>query len=460
MHLILLSGGSGQRLWPLSNISRSKQFLKVLTSKREPEVRISMIQHIWQQLCETSLSNCSVISTSKSQVDIIQNQIGCNPPLIIEPDRRDTYPAIMLSSLYLHSIKKISPNEVIVVIPVDFYVEEEFFEHIKSLEGILKKSNADLVLVGINPIFPSQRYGYIVPDYSKNQNQYQAVTSFTEKPNDKQAKQLINEGAFWNAGIFTFKLGYVLDHLQRRGHTIDYEEMVKSYATLPQNSFDYELVEKVKNIVVAPYKGKWKDLGSWSSLTEEIDATLIGNGNISSDCHNINVINELEVPVSVIGASNLIVAVSSDGILVADKDASEQIKEISKQFKQRPMYEEKRWGWYRVLDSFRLKDGDEVLTKRIFVEAGANLSYQKHFHRYEVWTVVSGTGLVVVNKTIRKIKVGDVVQIPKNTLHSVKALTDLELIEVQTGLTLIEEDILRIFLTWDEIQDYCRAIGK
>lgn len=459
MHLILLSGGSGKRLWPLSNISRSKQFLKVLSSKREPETRISMIQHIWQQLCEANLSSCSVISTIKSQVDIIQNQLGCNPPLIIEPDRRDTYPAIMLSSLYLHSIKRISPNEVIVVIPVDFYVEEEFFEHIKSLEEVLNSSEADLVLVGINPIFPSQSYGYILPEYSKNQSKYQAVNSFIEKPNEKQAKQLINKGALWNAGVFTFKLGYILEHIQRQGYTIDYEEMVKSYTTLPQNSFDYELVEKAKNVIVVPYKGKWKDLGSWSSLTEEIE-TLIGNGNVSSDCHNINIINELGIPISVIGASNLIVAVCSDGILVADKDASEQIKEISKQFKQRPMYEEKRWGWYRVLDYFQLKEGDEVLTKRIFVGAGQNLSYQKHFFRYEVWTVVSGTGLAVINKTIRKIKAGDVVQIPKNTLHSVKAITDLEFIEVQTGPKLNEEDILRIFLTWDEIKNYCGAAER
>lgn len=455
MHLILLSGGSGKRLWPISNTSRSKQFLKVLTSKSKPETRISMIQHIWEQLCKTNLSSCSIISTNKSQVDIIQNQLGPNLPLIIEPSRRDTYPAIMLSSLYLHSVKKISLNEVIAVIPVDFYVEEEFFEHIKYLEDVLKNSKADLVLVGIKPTFPSQRYGYIVPDYSKIQNQYQVVNSFFEKPNEKQAEQLISEGAFWNAGVFTFKLGYILEHLQGHGYTIDYAEMVKSYSKLPHNSFDYELVEKAKNIIMAPYMGKWKDLGTWNSLTEEIDTNLIGNGNISSDCKNINIINELEIPVSVIGTSDLIVAVCSDGILVADKNASEQIKDISKQFKQRPMYEERRWGWYRVLDYFKSKNGDEVLTKRVSVEAGENLSYQQHFHRHEIWTVVSGTGLAVINKTIREIEVGDVVQIPKGTLHCVKAITNLEFIEVQIGPKLIEEDILRILLTWDEIKNYC-----
>ncbi|OJE33651.1 mannose-1-phosphate guanylyltransferase [Bacillus thuringiensis] len=455
MYLILLSGGSGQRLWPLSNISRSKQFLKVLTSKYEPEIRVSMIQHIWKQLCETGLSNCSVISTSKSQVDIVQKHLGFNAPLIIEPSRRDTYPAIMLSSLYLYSVKKISPDEVIVVIPVDLYVEEEFFEHIKSLEDILKSSKSDLVLVGINPIFPSQRYGYIVPDYSKVHNKYQTVNAFIEKPNEKLAKQLIKEGALWNAGLFTFKLGSILDHLQRQGHTIDYDEMVNSYSELPKTSFDYEFVEQSQNIIVVPYAGKWKDLGTWNSLTEELESSLIGKGNISSDCNNINIINELEIPVSVIGISNLIVAVSSDGILVADKNSSEQIKEMSNQFKQRPMYEERRWGWYRVLDYFQSKDGHEVLTKRIYIEAGENFSYQKHFHRHEVWTIVSGTGLVVTNKTIREIKAGDVVQIPKNTLHSVKAITNLEFIEVQTGTKLIEEDILRIFMSWNEIKGYC-----
>lgn len=455
MHLILLSGGSGKRLWPLSNNSRSKQFLKILPSKNESTTRVSMIQHIWEQLRRTNLSNCSVISTSKLQVDILKSQLGCEPPLIIEPSRRDTYPAIVLSSLYLHSVKKITPDEIIVVIPVDFYVEESFFEHIKSLETVLQCSKADLALVGIKPTFPSQRYGYIVPDCLKIQSEYQSVNYFVEKPDEKQAKHLLNEGALWNGGVFAFKLGYILDHLQGHGYTIDYAEMVKSYSKLPHNSFDYELVEKAKNIIVAPYMGKWKDLGTWNSLTEEIDTNLIGNGNISSDCKNINIINELEIPVSVIGTSDLIVAVCSDGILVADKNASEQIKDISKQFKQRPMYEERRWGWYRVLDYFKSKNGDEVLTKRVSVEAGENLSYQQHFHRHEIWTVVSGTGLAVINKTIREIEVGDVVQIPKGTLHCVKAITNLEFIEVQIGPKLIEEDILRILLTWDEIKNYC-----
>ena len=234
--------------------------------------------------------------------------------------------------------------------------------------------------------------------------------------------------------------------------------MKQQYTRIPKNSFDYEVVEKTQHIVVAPYEGEWKDLGTWNTLTEEMEATLIGKGSISSDCQNVHVINELDVPVSVLGVSNLVVAVSPDGILVSDKEASSRVKEMANQFENRPMYEERRWGWYRVLDYVKLNDYNEVLTKRISVTAGKNLSYQKHFHRSEVWTIISGTGLFVLNDKIWKIKQGDVLRIPTGALHGIKAITDLEFIEVQTGTELIEEDIVRIFLTWDEVEAHCEYV--
>ncbi|MCP1093482.1 sugar phosphate nucleotidyltransferase [Bacillaceae bacterium OS4b] len=462
MRLILLSGGSGKRLWPLSNNSRSKQFLKLLPGGHVPYKQISMIQRVWQQLHKANLAERTIVSTSKSQVDMIKSQLGFDIPLIIEPSRRDTYPAIALASLYLYSVEGVKTDEVVAFVPVDIYAEEKFFHHLNTLENIVKYSNADLALVGIQPTFPSEKYGYIVPDISHMTDLgegYRKVSYFTEKPNREKARHLLTKGALWNGGVFAFKLGYILNHIKKQGMQLNYNEMIKQFTRLPKNSFDYEVVEKTKNIVVTPYKGKWKDLGTWDTLTEEMDTPLIGKGSISFDCQNVHVINELDIPVSVLGLSNLVVAVNPDGILVTDKDASPRVKEIANQFEERPKYEERRWGWYRVLD-YTNNDSTEVLTKRIGITASKNLSYQKHFHRSEVWVIISGTGLFVLNDKIWEVKPGDVLQIPVGASHGIKAITDLEIIEVQTGAELIEEDIVRIFMTWEEVEAYCAHVAR
>ncbi|MFF2290460.1 sugar phosphate nucleotidyltransferase [Peribacillus butanolivorans] len=463
MRIILLSGGSGKRLWPLSNNSRSKQFLKLLSAGQDPHKHISMIQRVWKQLYKANLAEHTIVSTNKLQVDMINSQLGTDIPLIIEPSRRDTYPAIALASVYLYSVEGVNPDEVVAVVPVDPYAGDEFFHHVNTLEKVLQDSNADLALVGIQPTFPSEKYGYIVPDSSQissGDEGYRFVSYFTEKPSQEKAKRLLTEGAFWNGGIFAFKLGYILKHIKTQGLPLSYDEMMKQFTRLPKNSFDYEVVEKTKNIVFAPYKGEWKDLGTWNTLTEEMDTPLIGKGSISGDCQNVHVINELDIPVSVLGASNLVVVVSPDGILVADKEASPRVKEIANQFEERPMYEERRWGWYRVLDYTKFNDSNEVLTKRIGVTAGKNLSYQKHFHRSEVWTIISGTGLFVLNGKIWEVKPGDVLQIPVGASHGIKAITDLEIIEVQAGTELIEEDIDRIFMTWEEVEANCTRVPR
>jgi mannose-1-phosphate guanylyltransferase len=461
VHLILLSGGSGKRLWPLSNDSRSKQFIKVLSAGEKLKQPISMVQRVWQQLQKANLAKHTIISTCKSQVDMIDSQLGSHIPLVIEPSRRDTYAAIALASVYLYSTKGIKPDEVVIILPVDPFVEDTFFNHVKKLENVVNQSKADLALVGIQPTYPSEKYGYIIPQNSQrtmNEKGYSSVSHFIEKPNQEDAKRLLSEGALWNGGVFAFKLGFLLDHLIKQKLPINYEEMKQLYTRIPINSFDYEVVEKAQNIVVAPYEGEWKDLGTWNTLTEEMEIPLIGKGSISSDCQNVHVINELDIPVSVLGVSNLVVAVSPDGILVSDKEASPRVKEIANQFENRPMYEERRWGWYRVLDYVKLNDDNEVLTKRISVTAGKNLSYQKHFHRGEVWTIISGTGLFVLNDKMWTVKQGDVLQIPIGALHGIKAITDLEFIEVQSGTELIEEDIVRIFLTWDEVEAHCEHV--
>ncbi|MDC2863936.1 sugar phosphate nucleotidyltransferase [Bacillus sp. BP-3] len=454
MKLILLSGGSGKRLWPLSNDPRSKQFLKIL--RNEHGVQESMIQRIVGQVQSIGLTKSTYIATCKSQTDIIQNQIDNQLPLIVEPDRRDTFPAIALASVYLHSVLNVDGNETICIMPVDAYVENSFFESLLKLEQILTDSNASLALMGVRPSHPSEQYGYITttPSHSSSAQipPYMKVNQFIEKPLQSKAKELIQQEALWNCGVFAFKLGFLIQYLTSMKIPVQYEELIQQYSALPQRSFDYEVVEKCDDIVVIPYEGAWRDLGTWNTLTEIMDTQIIGNGILSKNTLNTHIINELNLPLVVANICNSIIIASPEGILIADKQESEKIKELINHENSRPMYEEKRWGNYRVLDYEKLKDGNEVLTKRLKILAGKNLSYQMHFKREEVWTIIAGEGELIIDEKFKMIKPGDVIYIPAGTMHGARAITDLEFIEVQMGSKLIEDDILRTHMTWEEIE--------
>ncbi|MGG4047123.1 sugar phosphate nucleotidyltransferase [Paenibacillus favisporus] len=454
MKIVLLSGGSGKRLWPLSNDARSKQFLRVLeTGSGE---RISMLQRVWDQLAAEGLGQDSCIATSKGQVDMIQSQIGSEAEIVIEPEKRDTFPAIALAASYLYSMKDMPLDEVMIVMPVDPFVEQPFFNRLRKLERVVQTSGADLALLGVLPTYPSEKYGYIVPErIEDNTSEYLQVHSFREKPREEEAAEMIRQGALWNCGVFAFRLGFIIDMLIERKLPIHYEEAVRQYGRFLKTSFDYEVVEKTEQIVVMPYDGEWKDLGTWNTLTEEIASPLIGKGTLSPDSQNTHVINELDIPVTAIGVSNLIIAASPDGILVSDKEASPRIKELVNSDELRPMVEERRWGRYRVLDFLKYEDGQEVLTKRICIQAGKNLSYQYHHKRKEVWTVIAGSGEMILDGQYRRITTGDVIVIPAQSKHSLKAATDMEIIEVQTGTELVEEDIVRLAMRWEEILQFC-----
>jgi mannose-1-phosphate guanylyltransferase len=447
MDLLLLSGGSGKRLWPLSNDSRSKQFLMYLDNNGIHE---SMIQRVWGQLEKLQLHKSTVIATSKLQVDMIHSQLGDYIPLIIEPERRDTFPAIALAATYLYSVKGTSVKEVVGVLAVDHYVDTSFFEKILDLGDLLTNSNADLALMGVRPTYPSEKYGYIIPSQNY-ENDYIQVSHFKEKPSEDEAKDLINNNALWNCGVFAFKLEYMIDLLQAKGLPIQYDEMLKEYHKLEKISFDYAVVEKAEKIVALQYSGGWKDLGTWNTLTEEMSTNQIGKGIISNDSTNTHLVNELDIPVTILGIKNAVVAASPDGILITDKAASPRIKEVLKGFEQRPMNEESRWYWYRILDHRKFDGGNEVLTKRMGIKAGHNLCYQKHYDSSKVWSIIKGEGELALNDEIRLVKLGDVIIIPVETKHSIWANTDLEFIEVRTGYQIIEDDIDRNFITWEEV---------
>jgi mannose-1-phosphate guanylyltransferase len=457
MKIILLSGGSGTRLWPLSNEARSKQFLKVLPHHPQSE---SMIQRVWRQLKQVGLSASTLISTNALQADAIQSQLEETIPLVLEPQRRNTFPAIALSAAYFHSLLHLHPTEVICVLPIDAYVDDLFFHKMKQLESLVGESHCDLALIGVKPTYPSAKYGYIVPEPLPipSETNGMAVNHFVEKPDEETAKKLIEQHALWNCGVFAFQLHYLTSLLMEQGFPVDYHKLWEAYDQLPEISFDYEIVEKATRRRVIPYDGDWSDLGTWNTLTEKMDTSLLGKGVIDPDTENTHLINELNIPVIIAGLSDIVVAASADGIMVTDKlaSATPEIKEMIKRVKQRAMYEERRWGWYRVLDHFQLSDKTEVLIKRIGVLTGKNLSYQTHQRRSEVWTVIRGEGEFALDDQLHRVKPGDVLTIPVGSKHGIQALSELEFIEVQRGKPLEEKDIVRLFMDWEEVRKHCR----
>ena len=446
MQIILLSGGSGKRLWPLSNNARSKQFLPLLqTPSGEVE---SMVQRVVRQIGESRLLGKITIATNSSQHDIIINQLGDNVDIVTEPERRDTFPAIALASGYLSMAKECSNDEVVVIMPCDPYTETEYFDVIADMVAAVERNEADMVLMGITPTYPSTKFGYVVPVAEDCGKSVLRVKRFTEKPDTKRAEELLAEGAFWNGGVFAFRLGYMVDILEKYIKAASFVELRNRYGELPKISFDYEVAEKAESVAVVPFNGKWKDLGTWNSLTEELSSTAIGNALLGEQAENTHVINELGIPVFCNGVKDIVVAGSPDGILVCGKECSENIKNYVDNLSPRPMYEERRWGSYRVLDSTNYSDGYMSLTKVLHLKSGRYISYQIHEHRQEVWTVVDGEGIVVLDGVISNVSRGDVLTIKRGQKHAIKAVTDLQIVEVQMGDSLVEEDIRRFDWEW------------
>lgn len=447
MQLILLSGGSGKRLWPLSNDSYSKQFLRLLPTPNGN--RESMVQRVIRQIQESQLDAEIIIATGEGQRDAISCQLVDSVDVVTEPERRDTFPAIALACLYLEKEKGCSRDEVVVIMPSDPYTDENYFRTIGLMANAVEHSVADLVLMGIEPTYVSTKYGYIVPQ-SSNGIIYK-VECFTEKPNEERAKELIDSGALWNGGVFAFRLGYLTDIVRKYIQAGTFQESRDRYGELPKISFDYEVAEKAKSVAVVPFNGIWKDLGTWDALTEVLGSKTIGRVLLDESCHDTYVINNLDIPCVCVGTDNLIIAASPDGILVADKDGCEHIKPLVSQINDRPMYEERRWGTYKVIDRHETADRQSrSLTKHLCIKAGKSISYQRHSHRDEVWTFVEGTGILVIDSETKNIQRGDVVYIRKGQKHAVKAITDLYFVEVQMGDMLTETDIERYEWTWND----------
>ena len=350
----------------------------------------------------------------------------------MEPCRRDTFPAIALATAYLHDIKGVSPEEPVVVCPVDPYVNNDYFEALKKLSDLAAQGGANLSLMGIEPTYPSEKYGYIIPETSDFVSK---VKTFKEKPDTQTATEYIAQGALWNGGVFAYKLHYVLDRAHELIDFTDYQDLYSKYETLTKISFDYAVVEKEPKIQVMRFAGQWKDMGTWNTLTEAMEDASIGKAILNDACQNVHVLNELDVPVLCMGLKDVVVSASPEGILVSDKEQSSYIKPFVDAIDQQIMFAEKSWGSFHVLDV-----EDESMTIKVTLNPGHSMNYHSHSRRDEVWTVISGTGRTIVDGMEQPVQAGDVVTMQAGCRHTIIADTELKLIEVQLGKEISVHD--------------------
>lgn len=430
MNIVLLSGGSGKRLWPLSNDIRSKQFIKIF--KAENGEYESMVQRVYRQIRSVDKEAAVTIATSKTQVSAIHNQLGGTVGICVEPCRRDTFPAIALVTAWLHDVKKISEDEPVVICPVDPYVNRDYFTALGELGRLAGENSANLLLMGIEPTYPSEKYGYVIPE---DEEAVSRVRTFKEKPDLETAREYIRQGALWNGGVFAFRLGYMLKKAHELISFEDYWDLYGRYDTLKKISFDYAVVEKEKDIQVMRFAGQWKDLGTWNTLTEAMEEAGVGKVLFGDACENVHVVNELDVPVLCMGIKNAVISASPEGILVSDKEQSSYIKPYVDSIDQQIMFAEKSWGSFRVIDI-----EDESMTIKVTLNAGCSMNYHSHERRDEVWTVISGKGRTVVNGVEQPVKAGDVLKLPTGCRHTIIADTEIKLIEVQIGKEISVHD--------------------
>ncbi|MCR5587885.1 MAG: cupin domain-containing protein [Lachnospiraceae bacterium] len=430
MNIILLSGGSGKRLWPLSNDIRSKQFIKIF--KGDNGEYESMLQRVYSQIKKIDSDAKVTIATSKTQVSAIHNQIGEEVGISVEPYRRDTFPAIALAAAYLQDVQGVGLDESVVVCPVDPYVNEDYFQALKNLGDQASKGESNLVLMGIEPTYPSEKYGYIIPEDKEPTSK---VSTFKEKPDEETAKEYIKEGALWNGGVFAFKLEYLMNKAHELIDFVDYNDLFNKYEHVDKISFDYAVVEKEDSIQVMRFNGEWKDLGTWNTLSEAMEEDIIGSAKMNDKCSNVNIINELDVPILAMGLTDVIISASPEGILVSDKDQSSYIKPFVEELDQVVMFAEKSWGNYKVIDI-----EDFSYTIKVTLNAGHSMNYHSHKNRDEVWVVISGDGRTIVDGMEQEVHPGDVITMQAGCRHTVIADTEIKLIEVQLGKEISVHD--------------------
>ena len=430
IHVVLLSGGSGTRLWPLSNAARSKQFLKVLRDEEgNPE---SMVQRTVRLVGEQCPDARVTVATSAAQIDALEYQLGSSYAVSLEPERRDTAPAIMLAAAHVAWKQGASRDATVVVMPIDTYADPAYYQSVAKLDAAVQADVADLVLLGVEPSRLSSKFGYIVPAADVRAAKDSscaplAVARFVEKPSHELAAELIEQGALWNCGVFAFRLGYLLDIVAAYSSATSYEDLRERYAELPRNSFDYEVVEKARSVAAIPYAGAWKDLGTWGTLCEELSQKTTGNVWLDdATVSDVHVLNETDLPLVVAGLERAVVVATSDGILVAGKDFDVRVRDlVSQAALPDPMYERRQWGTYRVLAPH---------VRELTIDAGRELECVMSEGQVATYSVTFGHGEFAEEdcgaQAWRDLCPGDSVQVRPESLCVIRATEKMLVIEV------------------------------
>lgn len=434
MRLVLLCGGSGSRLRPLSNEIRSKLFLDLLPAPDGG--RESMIRRLCRQLDEAGMLSSALFVVRSGQTAILRSRIGGSGLIIPEPGRRGTFMAAALAAAYLRSVLAAEPDETVCIMPADPLVDASFFRTIARLPETLAETSAKLALIGAQPAAPSDQFGYIVPSGNMQTEGPAAVERFVEKPDTAEAARLIRRGALWNCGVFALKLGDLLAAMAARGLPDDYGKLLEMYDHRTADSFDREIAEHEPNAVVLRHSGLWQDLGNWESLSGRLGADIVGIGSISAGTRDTQIVNELHIPVHVIGVSGIIAAAGPDGILIADKARSGSVRDLP-QFDRRPLIGEYDWGSERIV-YIDAPDGAERSIALTKLRPGASRRMPADGSSEMLITVLSGSGMLLRDDGSRRpLGRGDAVRMEAGERFALQAVSTMEMAEVRIGLPRI-----------------------
>lgn len=463
MKFIVLAGGSGTRLWPLSRKNFPKQFLKL--PLRKGEGRESFFQKTIRRLSHYPQSEIFIVTNEKyrfyilAQIDEIRSQLKVKPKieLIFEPVQRNTAPAIALAMRYALE-SGVSQDEIFFISPSDHLIfpEDKFIDYLRMAENVARKGY--LTTFGIKPNKPETGYGYIKTDTNLKESEYYIVEKFVEKPDLSTAIRYLQEGNYWwNSGMFAFPVNKFIEEINLHNPPIgeifrnSYSEVLKNFHELPDISIDYALMEKTDRSALIPFEIFWSDIGSWESLYEICDKDESGNVNsheaLTLETKNSLILGNKRV-IATLGIEDLIVVDTEDALFVAKRGESQRVKDVVKILSEKSASQaEEHLTIFRPWGSFTLLErGERYKIKRITVYPGEKLSLQMHHHRSEHWIVVRGTAKVSIGDKEFYVHENESVYVPKSTVHRLEnpGKIPLELIEVQVGEYVEEDDIKRL----------------
>lgn len=456
MKAIILAGGLGTRLWPMSRRNYPKQFLKIDGEK-------SLLQHTVERLSGVvSNKDIIVITNNNYKFHVISDLNSLSSPLsasniILEPASRNTAPSIALGVRYCIEKLGCSGDEVVFVCPSDHIIRpaDKFAGYIRRADEIAR--NGYIVTFGIMPVSPEVGYGYIKVKNDGSKVDYLKVERFTEKPDTDTANRYLNEGNYyWNSGMFAFSIGTIIEEFKKYAPKIsevfgiNFDQMVSNFKQLPDISIDYALMEKSDRIVTLPIDLYWNDIGSWDSLYNVLNKDENGNIKIGDiveiDTKETLIIGNKRL-ISTIGLENCLVVETDDAILIAKKGETQKVKDIVSKLKEKGRKELEEhittyrpWGSYTVLE-----EGLRYKIKMIVVKPNEKLSLQMHYYRSEHWVVVNGAAKVAIGDKELFLYENESAYVPKSTLHRLEnpGKIPLEIIEVQNGEYVGEDDIVR-----------------